>query len=79
VQDVAGKHEAELHGMPEEPRHRRLCELNVREQVHNIAQCTAVQEAWERRQPLEVHGWIYDLTDGLLHDLKVSRSGAEHE
>ena len=75
VQDVAGKHAAELAGFAhEEPRHRRLCELNVEEQVRNISQCTAVQEAWERGQPLEVHGWIYDLKDGLIHDLHVSRS-----
>ena len=75
VQDVAGKHAAELETLKnEDARHRRLCELNAREQVHNIAQCTAVQEAWERGQPLEVHGWIYDLKDGLITDLKVSRS-----
>jgi carbonic anhydrase len=77
VQDVAGKHAAELSAFAhEEPRHRRLCELNVEEQVRNISQCTAVQEAWERSQPLQVHGWIYDLTDGLLRDLKVTKAGA---
>src|SRR5687767_13951126 len=70
VQDVAGKLDAELRILTdEEKRHRRLCELNAREQVQNIAQCTAVQEAWERGQPLEVHGWIYDLKDGLLHEI----------
>jgi carbonic anhydrase len=75
VQDVAAKHGAELDKVAEEERrHRRLCELNAREQVENIAKCTAVQEAWERGQPLEVHGWIYDLKDGLIHDLNVSRS-----
>jgi carbonic anhydrase len=75
VQDVAAKHGGELDNVAdEERRHRRLCELNVGEQVENIAQCTAVQEAWERGQPLEVHGWIYDLKDGLIHDLGVSRS-----
>ena len=75
VQDVAAKHAGELEKVAEEERrHRRLCELNVREQVENIAKCTAVQEAWERSQPLEVHGWIYDLKDGLIHDLNVSRS-----
>ena len=80
VQDVAAKHGGELDKVAEEERrHRRLCELNAREQVENIAKCTAVQEAWERGQPLEVHGWIYDLKDGLLHDLKVSRSGSEYE
>ena len=77
VQDVAAKHGGELDKVAEEDRrHRRLCELNACEQVENIAQCTAVQEAWERGQPLEVHGWIYDLKDGLIHDLNVSKSGA---
>jgi carbonic anhydrase len=75
VQDVATKHGGELDKVAgEERRHRRLCELNAREQVENISKCTAVQEAWERGQPLEVHGWIYDLKDGLIHDLNVSRS-----
>jgi carbonic anhydrase len=74
VQDVAGKHESELAKLKgEEARHRRLCELNVGEQVRHISECTAVQEAWERGQNLEVHGWIYDLKDGLIHDLKVSQ------
>jgi carbonic anhydrase len=73
VQDVAAKHAGELAGLTqEEPRHRRLCELNVAEQVRNISQTTAVQEALERGQPLEVHGWIYDLKDGLIRDLHVS-------
>jgi carbonic anhydrase len=75
VQDVATKHEHELvKVVGQSTRHRRLCELNVKEQVENIAQCTAVQEAWERSQPLEVHGWIYDLKDGIITDLQVSRS-----
>jgi carbonic anhydrase len=75
VQDVAAKHDAELRTLRDEAqRHRRLCELNAHEQVENVVQCTAVQEAWERGQPLEVHGWIYDLKDGLLRDLGVSRS-----
>ena len=73
VQDVATKHDDELRGLDNERRHRRLCELNVREQVRNISQCTSVQEAWERGQNLELHGWIYDLKDGLLHDLQVSQ------
>ena len=50
-----------------------LCAEDL-EQVQNIVQCTAVQEAWERGQALEVTGWIYDLKDGLLTDLQVSRS-----
>jgi len=52
----------------------RLCELNVIEQVANVCETTIAREAWERRQDLTVHGWVYGLTDGLLHDLKTSVS-----
>jgi carbonic anhydrase len=77
VQDVAEKHDAELRTLTDEDtRHRRLCEMNARMQVQNIVQCTAVQEAWERGQPLAVHGWIYDLKDGLIHDLQVSHDAS---
>ena len=70
VQDVRWKHEAELGALPDDAaRHRRLCELNVAEQVLNVSQTTVVREAWARGQALELHGWIYDVGDGLLHDL----------
>lgn len=49
----------------------KLCELNVIEQVLNVAETTIVQDAWERAQPLRVHGWIYDLNDGIITDLDV--------
>jgi carbonic anhydrase len=76
VQDVAEKHDGELRTITDDTlRHRRLCEMNARMQVQNIVQCTVVQEAWERGQPLEVHGWIYDLADGLIRDLQVSHDG----
>ena len=73
VQDVRWKHQTELDGLPtEQKRHDRLCELNVVEQVLNVSQTTVVRDAWSRGQQLEVHGWIYDLHDGLLRDLGVS-------
>ncbi len=73
VQDVRWKHQAELDNLPtEEQRHDRLCELNVVEQVVNVSQTTVVRDAWARNQALSVHGWIYDLHDGLLRDLGVS-------
>jgi carbonic anhydrase len=46
--------------------------LNVIEQVMNVCQTTIARDAWERRQPLAVHGWIYDIQDGLLRDLGVT-------
>lgn len=53
----------------------RLAELNVLEQVVNVCRTTMVQDAWRRGQPLGVHGWIYRLQDGLLHDLGLSVTG----
>ncbi len=70
VQDVRWKHQAELDALETEgERHHRLCELNVLEQVINVSQTTVVRDAWTRGQALAVHGWIYDLRDGLLRDL----------
>lgn len=70
VQDVRGKHQAQLDALPDEERqHDRLCELNVIEQVVNVSQTTVIQEAWARGQQVSVFGWIYGLSDGLLCDL----------
>jgi carbonic anhydrase len=72
VQDVRWKHQAQLDALATEAeRHRRLCELNVIEQVVNASQTTVVRDAWSRGQALTVHGWIYDLHDGLLRDLSM--------
>jgi carbonic anhydrase len=75
VQDVREKHDGCLHRLPDDTaRSSRLCELNVVEQVFNVASTTIVQDAWTRGQELTVHGWIYGLRDGLLRDLKMSAS-----
>ncbi len=75
VQDVLGKHRAEIDSLPTEPeQHNRLCELNVIEQVNNVSQTTVVRDAFARNQSLSVHGWIYGLNDGLLRDLGVTVS-----
>jgi carbonic anhydrase len=76
VQDVRARHAAFLERLPgEAARHDRLCELNVVEQVIHVAETTVVRDAWARRQPLAVHGWIYDVADGLLRDLGVTVAG----
>ena len=56
-------------------KHDRLCELNVLEQVTNVCETTIVQDAWARDQPLAIHGWVYTLRDGRVHDLGVSVAG----
>jgi carbonic anhydrase len=77
VQDVRAKHRAELDKLEtEEKQHDRLCELNVIEQVTNLSRTTVVRDAWSRGQAVTVHGWIYDLSDGLLRDLAVSVESA---
>jgi|SRR5690554_1600105 len=55
----------------------RLCELNIIKQVQNVCHTTIVQNAWQRGENLNVHGWIYNIKDGLLHDLKISVSGQD--
>ena len=78
VQDVLNEHEAVIAKIDDETKRLdRLCELNVIEQVFNVGRTTIVQSAWERGQELVVHGWIYDLEDGLLRDLGVSIDSAE--
>ncbi len=72
------QHNAELlEALPEDRRADRLCELNVIQQVANVCHTTVVQEAWRRDQELAVHGWIYDIRDGLLRDLDVCISGRD--
>ena len=69
VQDIQQRYVGELEAIESSRRADRLCELNVMEQVRNVARTTIVQDAWERAQPLAIHGWIYDIKDGLLRDL----------
>jgi carbonic anhydrase len=79
VQDVGQKHRDVLAGKrAREERIARLCELNVVEQVVNVAQTTVVQDAWARGQTLIVHGWIYGIQDGLIRDLGMSVAQAEN-
>jgi carbonic anhydrase len=73
VQDVRNKHAALLSACRDQVHQlRRLCELNVIEQVVNVCQTTIVQGAWLSGQTVAVHGWIYDVADGRLRDLSVT-------
>jgi carbonic anhydrase len=70
VRDVHLWNREELAAIPDPgARCDRLAELNVEAQVANVCHTTIVQDAWQRGQPLTVHGWIYSLSDGLLRDL----------
>ncbi len=77
VQDVRDKHRVLLDNAGELLQANRLCELNVLEQVVNVAETTVVRDAWTRGQPLTVHGWIYGLEDGLLRDVGIIASSMD--
>ncbi len=72
IRDVARFNQQELDSLSDEDRFARLCELNVLEQLANVRQTTIVQGAWKKGQDLTVHGWIYDVKNGILKDLEIS-------
>ena len=63
--------------LSDDEKFKLLCELNVKQQVSNVSRTTIVQNAWARGQQLTVHGWIYDIHDGLLHELTEDISSAD--
>ncbi len=77
IKDVYHKNEEELLAITDEDdKANRLSELNVIEQVRNLAKTTIVQEAWSKRE-LHLHGWVYGLKDGLVKDLSVIHGGQD--
>jgi carbonic anhydrase len=77
LKDVYAKHEAALDAIVAPiQRANRFCEYNVIEQVNNVCHTTIVQGAWKRGQELNVHGWVYSLSNGLLQDLNICVTGA---
>ena len=77
IQDVRDKHRDLLAQVDDASRADRLCELNVLEQVVNVAETTVVRDAWARGQALTVHGWIYGLSDGHLRDVGIIASNLD--
>ena len=77
IQDVRDRHKHLLELIPEHGRASALCELNVIEQVVNVAQSTVLQDAWGRGQDVTLHGWVYGLHDGLLQDLHMNVNSNE--
>ncbi len=73
IKDVFRHHHLELNSIEDsESRVNRFIELNVVEQVINLAKTSIVQSAWENGASLHIHGWVYDVADGLVRDLNIS-------
>lgn len=78
IKDTYTRHRKTLEKIADaQKRSDRLCELNVLTQVHNICHTTIVQNAWSAGRALSVHGLIYSLKDGLLHDLALQVTGQD--
>ena len=69
IKDVSRLHAEKLAGLDSDEKLDLLCELNVKEQVVNVCNTTVVQKAWKTGAELSVHGWIYNIENGILKDL----------
>jgi carbonic anhydrase len=78
IRELSRTHSQELEALQDERRRLdRLCELNVMQQVKNVASDIFVLDAWARGQNLSVHGWVYSLGNGLINDLSVTVSAPQ--
>jgi carbonic anhydrase len=75
VHDVKLRHRRRIDHLSVPEQEDVLCEMNVIEQVGNVALSNVMQDAWSRGQKVAVHGWCYGLKDGLVKDLGVSMQG----
>ena len=78
IKDVYRHHATELNSIDgEKDRFNRFVELNVTEQVFDLAKTSIVQGAWKKKKELQIHGWVYDIADGLINDLEVNITNNE--
>ena len=77
IKDVYRFHRDEVDSLlTEDERTNRLIELNVQEQVTNLAKTSIIQKAWKERQAPHLHGWVYDLHDGVIKNIFEMEAGA---
>jgi len=73
IKDVYRLHQDELNAIPnEEERFNRFVEVNVKEQVLDVAKTSIIQNAWAKGQEIHIHGWVYDIHDGIIDDLEIT-------
>ncbi len=76
IKDVYRLHQEQLASIPEgEARENRLVELNVQEQIYNLAKTSVIQRCWEKEQRPDLHGWVYGLQDGIIHPVCEMKAG----
>ena len=73
IKDVYRLHHEELNSIADEKKKfDRFVELNVQEQVWDLAKTSIIQKAWESGQQVHLHGWVYDIKDGIIQDLDIT-------
>ena len=76
IKDVIRLHRDELDAITDgEKKTDRLVELNVKEQVFNLAKTSIIQRAWKNEQRPDIHGWVYGLKDGIIKPVFEMKSG----
>ena len=77
IKDVIRFNAKELNGLTREEKLDLLCELNVREQVTNVCNTTIVQNTWKQGGELSIHGWIYNIENGILKGLDTRATSSD--
>lgn len=78
IKDVYRIHREELEAITDtNERTNRLVELNVQEQLNNLAKTSIIQKAWKKDQRPDLHGWVYGLKDGLINPVLEIKAGTE--
>ncbi len=77
IKDVIRFNAEKFNGLKQSEKLDLLCELNVKEQVANVCSTTVVQDAWQQGHELSIHGWVYDIENGILKDLGISISSGD--
>jgi carbonic anhydrase len=76
IKDIYRIHRKELEDIKdEENRVNRMVELNVKEQVFNLAKTAIIQRAWDKDKRPDLHGWVYDLHDGIIKPIVEMKAG----
>ncbi len=78
IKDVYATNKDEIHAIEDEgKRVDRMVELNIHQQVNNLAETSIIQKAWKDRQGPDLHGWVYDLKDGIIDPISHMPAGSE--
>ncbi len=78
IKDIYRIHRKELEAIPdEETRVNRMVEINVKEQIFNLAKTAMIQRAWSNDKRPDLHGWVYDLHDGLIKPVIEMKAGSD--